>query len=68
MVEKYRNSLGFTYAEECVPCPHKDLCFQHAVRTETAIRPGWAIYSNCWSVKNNPEFHRKFLDDWKKSL
>ena len=68
----YKNSLGYKYAEECVSCVHRNLCFQYLELAGDVTRPGQPIFGRCGSIKANPERMQKELDDkvavWRKQM
>jgi hypothetical protein len=69
---EYKNSLGYKYAEECVSCSHRNLCFQYLGLAGDITRPGQPIFMRCADIKANPACMQKELDDrialWKKQI
>ena len=57
------NSLGYKYAEECVSCEHRDLCFAYLEFAGDITREGKPIFCGCLDIKADPERMRKQLTD-----
>jgi hypothetical protein len=68
----YTNSLGYKYAEECVSCAHRNLCFQYLELAGDITRPGQLIFGRCADITADPERMQKELDDiiaaWRKQI
>ena len=68
----YKNSLGYKYAEECVSCVHRNLCFQYLELAGDITRPGQPIFGRCADITANPARMQKELDDriavWRKQI
>jgi hypothetical protein len=69
---EYTNSLGYKYAEECVGCSHRNLCFQYLELAGDITRPGQPIFIRCADIKANPARMQKEFDDkvaaWRKQI
>ena len=72
MNQEYKNSLGYQYAEQCVSCPHKPLCFQYLEYAGDVTRPGRPIFGGCAEIRANPEKMQAKLDElwaeWHKRM
>jgi hypothetical protein len=68
----YINSLGYKYAEECVSCAHRSLCFQYLELAGDITRPGQLIFGRCADIRSNPrqeeEKLNKFIDEWRRRI
>lgn len=58
----YTNSLGYKYAEECVSCSHRNLCFQYLELAGDITRPGQPIFIRCSDIKANPKQEEEKLN------
>jgi hypothetical protein len=69
---EYKNSLGYRYAEECVKCPHRDLCFKYLEYTGDITKSAQPIFWQCAKIKADPEGMtarlNKLLEAWRKQM
>ena len=61
--QKYKNSDGTVCAEECLHCPHVNLCFQILEYAGMVCRPGYPVRPDCEEIKADPEGKQKWLEE-----
>lgn len=59
----YKNSEGTICAEECLHCPHVNLCFQILEYAGMICRPGYHVRPDCEEIKADPEGKQKWIEE-----
>ena len=68
--EKYKNSLGFCYDQECVDCKFRSLCFTLLEDAGLITRNGERVMNHiCKDIKKDPQFYiNKLEQKWGRKF
>lgn len=62
---EYRNSMNLKYAEECVGCEHRSLCFYLLERAGMITCEGSRIMNSlCEDVMLHPNIYKEEIEKW----